>query len=55
MIDITDIKGDVNLGDEAAIFDNVNVIIEEIASICGTISYEIISQIMDKADRGESF
>ena len=55
MIDITDIKGDVNVGDEVAIFDNVNVTVEEMASICGTIGYEIISQIEDKADRVESF
>jgi len=55
MIDITDIKGDVNVGDEAAIFDNVNVTIEEMAGICGTIGYEIISQIEDKAERVESF
>ncbi|MDR2941111.1 MAG: alanine racemase [Treponema sp.] len=55
MIDITDIKGDVNVGDEAAIFDNVNVTVEEMATICGTIGYEIISQIEDKADRVESF
>jgi len=55
MIDITDIKGDVNVGDEVAIFDNVNVTVEEMADICGTIGYEIISQIEDKADRVESF
>jgi len=55
MIDITDIEGDVNVGDEVAIFDNVNVTVEEMAGICGTIGYEIISQIEDKADRVESF
>jgi alanine racemase len=55
MIDITDIKGDVKTGDEVAIFDNVNVSIEEIAEICGTIGYEVLSQIEDKADRVESF
>jgi alanine racemase len=55
MIDITGIKGDVNVGDEVAIFDNVNVTVEEMAGICGTIGYEIISQIEDKADRVESF
>jgi alanine racemase len=55
MIDITDIEGDVNVGDEAAIFDNVNVTVEEMADICGTIGYEIISQIEDKAERVESF
>jgi len=55
MIDITDIEGDINVGDEVAIFDNINVTIEEMADICGTIGYEIISQIDDKADRVESF
>jgi alanine racemase len=50
-----DIKGDVNIGDEVAIFDNVNVTVEEMADICGTIGYEIISQIEDKAERVESF
>lgn len=55
MIDITDIEGEVNVGDEVAIFDNVNVTIEEMADICGTIGYEIISQIEDKADRVEGF
>jgi alanine racemase len=55
MIDITDIEGDVNVGDEVAIFDNINVSIEEMAEICGTIGYEIIAQIEDKADRVESF
>jgi len=55
MIDITDIEGEVNVGDEVAVFDNVNVTIEEMANICGTIGYEIISQIEDKADRVEKF
>lgn len=55
MIDITDIKGEVRVGDEAAIFDNSNVTVEEIAEICGTIGYEVISQIEDKADRVEVF
>ncbi|MDR0287593.1 MAG: alanine racemase [Clostridiales bacterium] len=55
MIDITDIEGTIAVGDEVAIFDNVNVTIEEIAQICDTIGYEIISQIEDKADRVESF
>ncbi|MDE6725621.1 MAG: alanine racemase, partial [Ruminiclostridium sp.] len=55
MIDITDIQGEVSVGDEVAIFDNVNVTIEEMAEIIGTIGYEIIAQIEDKADRVESF
>ena len=55
MIDITDIEGDVRVGDEVAIFDNVNVTLDEMAEICGTIGYEIIARIEDKADRVESF
>lgn len=55
MIDITDIKGDVGIGTEVAIFDNINVTIEEMAEISGTIGYEVISKIEDKADRVECF
>ncbi len=55
MIDITDIVGDIKVGDEVAIFDNINVTIDEMAEICETIGYEIISQIEDKADRIEIF
>jgi len=55
MIDITDIEGDVRVGDEVAIFDNSHVTIEEMAEICGTIGYEIIAQIDDKVERVERF
>lgn len=55
MIDITDIEGEIKIGDEVSIFDNSNVTIEEIANICDTIGYEIISQISDKTPRIESF
>ena len=55
MIDITDIRGNIKVGDEVAIFDNSNVTIEEIADICDTIGYEIISQISDKTPRIEVF
>ena len=55
MIDITDIKGEVKVGDEVAIFDNINVTVDEMAEICGTIGYEIISRIAEKADRVETF
>jgi len=51
MIDITDIDGEVNVGDEVFVFDNSVVTVDEIAELCGTIGYEIISQIEDKADR----
>lgn len=55
MIDITDIEGEVNVGDEVAVFDNVNVTVDEMADICETIGYEIIARIEDKADRIEAF
>ncbi|MDR0220397.1 MAG: alanine racemase [Lachnospiraceae bacterium] len=55
IIDITDIAGQVAVGDEVDIFDNVNVTVEEMAKICRTIGYEIIAKIEDKADRVESF
>ena len=55
MIDITDIAGEIKVGDEVAIFDNINVTIEEMAEICGTIGYEIIAQIQEKAERIEVF
>ena len=55
MIDITDIEGEVKVGDEISIFDNVNVTIDEMAELCDTIGYEIIARIEDKADRVETF
>ena len=55
MIDITDIKGNIKIGDEVSIFDNTNVKIEEMAEICGTIGYEIISRIAEKTERVEVF
>jgi alanine racemase len=54
-VDITDIAGQVNVGDEVAIFDNSNITIEEIANICGTIGYEIIAQLQGNVDRVEVF
>lgn len=55
MIDITDISGEIRFGDEVDIFDNINVTVDEIAELCGTIGYEVIAQIEDKADRIETF
>jgi alanine racemase len=55
VIDVTDVKGEIKTGDEIAVFDNVNVTVEEIAEICGTIGYEVIAKIEDKADRTECF
>jgi alanine racemase len=53
MIDVTGISGAVNVGDEVDIFDNVTVTVEEIAALSGTIGYEVIAGIEDKADRVE--
>jgi alanine racemase len=55
MIDITDISGEVKVGDEVFVFDNVNITIDDIAELCGTIGYEVIAQLEDKADRVEKF
>ena len=55
MIDVTDISGAVWEGDEVAIFDNSNVTVEEIAALCGTIGYELITQITERAERVEGF
>jgi alanine racemase len=46
MVDITDIKGDINIGDEVVLFGkqgNSQINVEEPASLAGTINYEIIS------------
>lgn len=53
MIDITDIQGDVNIGDEVFVFDNVNVTLDDVAAACNTIGYEIISHIEEKVERIE--
>lgn len=50
MIDVTDIPG-VKTGDEAAVFDNELVTVEDIAEICGTIGYEIISTLNQSIKR----
>jgi alanine racemase len=55
IIDVTDISPEAKVGDEVAIFDNVNMTVERIAELCGTIGYEIISKLRDKADRIEVY
>ncbi|MDR0223312.1 MAG: alanine racemase [Oscillospiraceae bacterium] len=55
MIDVTDISPAARVGDEVAIFDNVNMTIERMAELCGTIGYEVITNIRGKADRVERF
>ncbi len=49
MCDVTNI--DCNEGDEVFIWDNDLVTLEDIASKCNTINYEIISRISDRVPR----
>lgn len=50
MIDVTNIE-DVKVGDFAYIWDNELIKLEEVASLCDTINYEIISRISDRVPR----
>jgi len=49
MLDVTDISA--NVGDEVFVFDNVNVTVDEIAALCETSAYEILTNMREKADR----
>lgn len=49
MIDVTDI--DINVGDKVYLWDNINIDVEEIASICSTINYEILCGISKRVKR----
>lgn len=49
MIDVSNVE--CNVGDCVYIFDNDLVTVDEVASICETISYEIISTISDRVPR----
>jgi len=49
MVDVTDVE--VNLGDEAVIFDYTDDRIETIANITDTIVYEVITNIGKRVDR----
>jgi len=55
MVDVTDINPPVLAGDEVFIFDNINMTIEEMAKLCETIGYEILTNIKSKAERIETF
>lgn len=44
MVDMTNII-DVSVGDEAIIFDNQNITLDEIADMCETINYEILCNL----------
>ncbi len=50
MVDVTDIPN-VKVGDEVIIWDNENITLEEIANLCDTINYEILSTIGKRITR----
>ncbi|TYQ16781.1 UNVERIFIED_CONTAM: alanine racemase [Acetivibrio alkalicellulosi] len=54
MVDITHIKGNVNVGDEAVLFGKQNdgeIKVEELAQSIGTINYEVVSIIGKRIPR----
>ncbi len=55
MVDVTDIVGEIQVGDEVFIFDNVNITLEDMAELTDTIGYEIIATIEDTVERIEIF
>lgn len=50
MVDITDIP-ETQIGDEVILWDNEKITINEIASLCETINYEILCSIQDRIPR----
>lgn len=50
MVDVTDLD-EVEIGDKVYIWDNDQITLEEIASKCGTINYEILSTISERVPR----
>ncbi len=50
MVDVTKVE-DVKVGDEIWIWDNKQITLEEIATKCDTINYEIISSISSRVPR----
>ena len=50
MVDVSFIK-DVKVGDDVFIWDNENIKVEDLAKICKTINYEIISTISKRVPR----
>lgn len=50
MVDVSKIDS-VKLGDIVYIWDNKNITLEDIAGICNTINYEIMSCVSDRVPR----
>ncbi len=53
MLDITDIVGKVNVGDEVYVFDNINVTLDDVAAWSDTIGYEVLTRTEDSVERVE--
>jgi len=51
MLDITDIKGDIKVGDDVYIFDNEIVTLEELVNIIGTTGYEFLARINPNVEK----
>jgi len=49
MVDVTDIN--VKINDDVFLWDNQNITVTEIADLCGTISYEILTGISENIER----
>lgn len=54
MLDITDIVGNVNVGDEVYVFDNINITLNDVAAWSDTIGYEVLTRIEDSVERVEN-
>lgn len=50
MVDVTDLDN-VKVGDDVWIWDNENILLEDVAKECNTINYEIMSTISDRVPR----
>lgn len=50
MVDVTKLK-DVKIGDIVYLFDNINITLDELANICNTINYEILTNISYRVPR----
>lgn len=51
MVDITDVKGEVKMGDEVIIFGDDQITVNELAEIANTIPYELICAIQRRVPR----
>ncbi len=50
MADVTDLQN-VKIGDDVWIWDNENIMLEQVAKACNTINYEIMCTISDRVPR----